>query len=84
MTIKVRGSLTSRKVLSVLFASGFACAALAGRSEAAGFAAPTIAVPDNTVLAQASPETDKMAKANTKKRKIRCGGPGLPDCPSNR
>jgi hypothetical protein len=85
-------------VLSVCLAAGLAVAAWgagAGRSEAAGFAAPEFTARGGIVSIQTAPkadksETDKKAKSTEeglpakkiiKRRAIRCGGPGLPDCP---
>ena len=76
-----------RRVLSVCLASGLAVATLGGSasSEAASLAVPTLAARGDIVPAQASPEPDKKAGSQkpkkTKRRAIRCGGPGLPDCP---
>jgi hypothetical protein len=74
-------------VLSVSLASGLGVAALGGSvsGEAAGLAVPTIAARSAIVLAQTSPAPDKKAESQkakkTKRRAIRCGGPGLPECP---
>ena len=88
------GGKYGRIVLSVCLAAGFAVAAWGGgaeRSEATGLTVPGFAARDGIVLAQKSPETDKQeadkkAKSEeqprkTKRRAIRCGGPGLPECP---
>jgi hypothetical protein len=68
----------------------------AGRSEAASLSVPALTARDGIVLAQKSPATDKQdsdkdeadkkAKSEDqtrrpKRRAIRCGGPGLPECP---
>jgi hypothetical protein len=68
----------------------------AGRSDAAGFPVPGHTARDGIVLAQKGPATDKQdsdkdeadkkAKSEDqsrrpKRRAIRCGGPGLPECP---
>lgn len=78
---------TKRRLLSVCLASGLAVAAFGGadRSEAAGLAVPTLAAQSSLVPVQASPDTGKKAesqKKKSKRRAVRCGGPGLPDCPS--
>jgi hypothetical protein len=80
-----------RIVLSLCFAAGLAVAALgaAGRGEAAGLTVPAFAARDGIVLAQATTGSDKGAKSEKsqkqarkpKRRAVRCGGPGLPECP---
>jgi hypothetical protein len=78
-------------VLSLCLGSGLAVAALgaADRVEAAGLAAAAFTAPHGVVLAQAGPGSGKGAKAEKaekqprkpKRRAVRCGGPGLPECP---
>lgn len=89
MTIAQPSRLATKgRLLSVCLASGLAVAALGGadRSEAAGLAVPTLAAQSGLVLVQAVPDTGKKAesqqKKKSKRRAVRCGGPGLPDCPS--
>jgi hypothetical protein len=74
--------------LFLCLAAAFAVMVLQGaRSEAAGLTAPPLSGRSGAVPAQAIPETDKKTqtqsteKKKPKKRAIRCGGPGLPDCP---
>jgi hypothetical protein len=75
------------RVLSIGLASGLAVAALGGPdgSEAASLMDRTLAARGDIVLAQTSPAPDRKAESQkpkkTKRRAIRCGGPGLPDCP---
>jgi hypothetical protein len=80
---------TKSGILTVCFAAGLAAAVLgaADRCDAAGLALPALAAHGdrNVVLAQANPAPDKKADSQkpkkTKRRAVRCGGPGLPDCP---
>lgn len=75
------------RTLTVCLAAGLAVAVLGGanRSDAAGFAVPAFTENGDIVLAQASPAPDKKADSQkpkkSKRRAVRCGGPGLPDCP---
>jgi hypothetical protein len=80
------GGKNERIVLTVCLAAGLAVAAWGGcadRSEAAGLSVPRLAARDGIVLAQTSDQADKKpTSGKTKKRRsVRCGGPGLPDCP---
>jgi hypothetical protein len=78
-------------VLPVCLASALAITALgvAGRGEAAGLTVPAFAARDGIVLAQTTTGSDKGAKSEKtekqprkpKRRAVRCGGPGLPECP---
>jgi hypothetical protein len=75
------------RFLSTCLAAGLA-AALAGtadHSDAASLAIPATGAHGDLVLAQASPAPDKKTESQkskkTKRRAVRCGGPGLPDCP---
>ena len=80
-----------RIVRSLCLASGLAVAAFgaADRGEAAGLTVPAFAARDGIVLAQATTGSDKGAKSEKsekqprkpKRRAVRCGGPGLPECP---
>jgi hypothetical protein len=79
---------TKRRILSLCLAWGLAVAALgaADPGEAAGPAVvPSLAAHSGLVLTQAGPEADKATKPDkskkTKRRAVRCGGPGLPECP---
>jgi hypothetical protein len=80
---------TKSGVLTVCLAAGLAAAVLgaADRSDAAGLAFPAFSAHGDrdVVLAQAGPAPDKKADSQkpkkSKRRAVRCGGPGLPDCP---
>jgi hypothetical protein len=77
-----------RWALTVCFASGLAVVGWAGtgRGEAASLPATTHAAHRDIVPVQSGPAPEnkpepKKKTKKTKKRAIRCGGPGLPDCP---
>jgi hypothetical protein len=77
--------------MSLCLGSGLAVAALgaADRGEAAGLTVAPFNAPHGMVLAQAGPGSDRGAKSEKaekqprkpKRRAVRCGGPGLPECP---
>lgn len=71
------------RILSVWLASAFAMATLGGAdgTQAADFPLPTFTGRDGMMPAQASPAAGKKASLAPKQRKVRCGGPGVPDCP---
>jgi len=78
---------TGGRSLFLCLAVGLAVAALGGadRTEAASVTARAFTAHTGIVLVQNGPESDKKAKSSekskrTKRRAIRCGGPGLPDC----
>jgi hypothetical protein len=78
---------TRKQLVAVCVAAGLGFTVLDGpsRAEATGFAVPTLSARDGIVLAQTTAEPGKKAESQkpkkTKRRAIRCGGPGLPDCP---
>lgn len=78
---------TTKRVLAVSLAAGLAVAHLGGSSgaDAAGIALTEVTVHHGIVPVQTSPAPDKKAESQkpkkNKRRALRCGGPGLPDCP---
>jgi hypothetical protein len=77
----------TKRLLAVSLAAGLGVALLDShsRADAAGIAVSTFAARGEIVLAQATPVPDKKADSQkpkkSKRRAVRCGGPGLPDCP---